>query len=201
MTVYTLVFYLFSLILVFSSFMVITLKNPIHSVLFLIFAFFNSAALFILLGAEFIAMLMVIVYVGAVAVLFLFVVMMLDIEIEKVKSSFVRYLWEGLLVLSVLFAELIFAFNVSLKSDVFKHASLDKAYTNNTESLGMVIYTDYIYPFQMSGLILLVAIIGSITLTLRVRSDVKKQDISKQVFCTKEDSVEIVKVKSREGVL
>lgn len=196
---YGLAFYLFSFILVFSSIMVVVLKNPVHSVLFLIFAFFNSAAIFVLLGAEFIAMLVIVVYVGAVAVLFLFVVMMLDIKIEEIKAGFISYLWQGLSLLLLLFFELGTAFYISPESDILMK-SLDKVSLNNTKAIGEVLYTDYVYPFEISGLILLLAIIGSITLTLRTRSGVRKQSISKQISCKKEDSVELVKVKSWEGI-
>ncbi len=202
MLIANLLFYVLSFVLVFSALVVITVKNPVHSVLFLILAFFNSAGLFLMLGAEFISMLMVIVYVGAVAVLFLFVVMMLDIDFESINRGFVRHLPLCILISAVMLAELVMVIQVSLDINSVKSelsAAIPSGITN-TEAIGRVLYTDYIYPFQISGIILLVAMIGAIVLTLRTRVGVKKQIISKQISRTRKDGVELVKVQSKKGV-
>ena len=193
----TLFFYLFAGVTCLAGLMVISSRNPVHSVLFLILAFFNSAGLFVLLGAEFLAMLLVVVYVGAVAVLFLFVVMMLDINFAELREGFQRYMPLGLGVGGILLAEILFVFfnreempeNVNLVSEV-----------SNTRALGRVLYTDYIYLFQVAGLILLVAMIGAITLTLRRRENVRKQSISTQNDRTREETIQVVKVPNRIGV-
>ena len=193
----TLFFYLFAGITCLAGLMVISSRNPVHSVLFLILAFFNSAGLFVLLGAEFLAMLLVVVYVGAVAVLFLFVVMMLDINFAELRDGFQRYMPLGLGVGGILLAEILFVFfnreempdNLNLVSEV-----------SNTRALGRVLYTDYIYLFQVAGLILLVAMIGAITLTLRRRENVRKQSISTQNDRTREETIQVVKVPNRIGV-
>jgi len=200
----TAVFYLFAAVTVFSAVMVISSKNPVHSVLFLILAFFNSAALFVLLGAEYIAMTLVIVYVGAVAVLFLFVVMMLDINFVELRQGFLRYLPLGAGVALVVFVELIAVYNVALSSDAklsyARHAIPAPEKTSNTQAIGDVLYTFYLYPFQMAGLILLVAMIGAIVLTLRSRPGVRKQVIAKQLARTAKDGLSIVKVQSGQGI-
>ena len=193
----TLFFYVFAGVTCLAGLMVISSRNPVHSVLFLILAFFNSAGLFVLLGAEFLAMLLVVVYVGAVAVLFLFVVMMLDINFAELRDGFQRYMPLGLGVGGILLAEILFVFfnreempeNLNLVSEV-----------SNTRALGRVLYTDYIYLFQVAGLILLVAMIGAITLTLRRRENVRKQSISAQNDRTREETIQVVKVPSRIGV-
>ncbi len=193
----TLFFYVFAGVTCLAGLMVISSRNTVHSVLFLILAFFNSAGLFVLLGAEFLAMLLVVVYVGAVAVLFLFVVMMLDINFAELRDGFQRYMPLGLGVGGILLAEILFVFfnreempeNLNLVSEV-----------SNTRALGRVLYTDYIYLFQLAGLILLVAMIGAITLTLRRRENVRKQSISTQNDRTREDTIEVVKVPYRIGV-
>ena len=190
-------FYVFAGVTCLAGLMVISSRNPVHSVLFLILAFFNSAGLFVLLGAEFLAMLLVVVYVGAVAVLFLFVVMMLDINFAELRDGFQRYMPLGLGVGGLLLAEILFVFfnreempeNVNLVSEV-----------SNTRALGRVLYTDYIYLFQVAGLILLVAMIGAITLTLRRRENVRKQSISAQIDRTREETIQVVKVPSKIGV-
>ncbi len=199
----TLVFYLFAGITIFSAVMVVASKNSVHSVLFLILAFFNAAGLFVLLGAEFIAMLLVIVYVGAVAVLFLFVVMMLNVNFEELREGFQKYLGLGLMVATLIFAELILVVYWALKTPAAVAAPEHSTATTdvtNTHMIGNVLYTYYIYPFQLAGIILLVAMIGAITLTLRTRPGVRKQNISKQLARTKEQSVMIVKKKSGEGI-
>ena len=200
----TLVFYLFSAVTVFSAGMVISSKNPVHSVFFLILAFFNSAGLFVLIGAEYIAMTLVIVYVGAVAVLFLFVVMMLDINFAELRQGFLSYLPLGALVAGVVFVELVLAFSISLASpgalSPARHAIARPHDVTNTESIGNVLYTYYLYPFQMAGVILLIAMIGAIVLTLRHRPGVRRQDISKQLSRTREESIQIVRVESGRGI-
>ena len=193
----SLFFYIFAGVTCLAGLMVISSRNPVHSVLFLILAFFNSAGLFVLLGAEFLAMLLVVVYVGAVAVLFLFVVMMLDINFAELRDGFQRYMPLGLGVGGILLTEILFVFfnregmpkNMNLVSEV-----------SNTRALGRVLYTDYIYLFQVAGLILLVAMIGAITLTLRRRENVRKQLISTQNDRTREETIQVVKVSNRVGV-
>lgn len=193
----SLFFYIFAGVSCLAGLMVISSRNPVHSVLFLILAFFNSAGLFVLLGAEFLAMLLVVVYVGAVAVLFLFVVMMLDINFAELREGFQRYMPLGLGVGGILLTEILFVFfnreempeNVNLVSEV-----------SNTRALGRVLYTDYIYLFQVAGLLLLVAMIGAITLTLRRRENVRKQLISAQNDRTREETIQVVKVSNRVGV-
>ena len=193
----SLFFYLFAGITLLSGLMVISSKNPVHSVLFLILAFFNAAGLFVLLGAEFLAMLLVVVYVGAVAVLFLFVVMMLDINFVELREGFQKYMPLGLGVGGLLLAELfitVFA-RTSLKTDV---APMEGPH--NTAAIGLVLYTDYVYLFQLAGLILLVAMIGAITLTLRKRDGVRKQVIQEQNSRKRAQSVEVVSVETGKGV-
>ena len=193
----SLFFYIFAGVTCLAGLMVISSRNPVHSVLFLILAFFNSAGLFVLLGAEFLAMLLVVVYVGAVAVLFLFVVMMLDINFAELREGFQRYMPLGLGVGGILLTEILFVFfnreempkNMNLVSEV-----------SNTRALGRVLYTDYIYLFQVAGLLLLVAMIGAITLTLRRRENVRKQLISAQNDRTREETIQVVKVSNRVGV-
>lgn len=199
-------FYLFAAIAVASAFMVIASRNPVHSVLFLILAFFNAAGLFILLGAEFLAMLLVVVYVGAVAVLFLFVVMMLDVDFAALKAGFIKNAPLGALVGGVLLAELIFVlgFRAALPNGGLKVAApaqpIDAGITN-TEALGRVIYTDYAFFFEMAGLILLVAMIGAIVLTLRHKEGIKRQSIPQQVARRPEDCIEVVPVRPGESFI
>mgnify|MGYP002009225180 FL=1 len=186
-----LVFYLFAFVAVSSAIMVVSSRNPVHSVLFLILAFFNAAALFLLMGAEFIAMMLVIVYVGAVAVLFLFVVMMLDINFAEMRAGFQKYLPLGLVVGGILVFELVAA----IYGDAFKGASLPAMpEISNTRALGNVLYTKYMYLFQVAGLILLVAMIGAISLTMRKRPGVRRQVIAEQNARSRAESVEVVEV-------
>ena len=192
-------FYLFAGVCVASAFMVIAAKNPVHSVLFLILAFVNAAGLFVLLGAEFLAMILVIVYVGAVAVLFLFVVMMLDIDFAELRSGFMRYLPIGALIGFILLAELLLVFGSWVIAPGI--ASLQAAplpanvqALTNTRALGDVLYTRYIFAFQAAGMILLVAMIGAIVLTLRQRVGVRRQRIGAQLARTRAEAVAIVKV-------
>ena len=180
----SLAFYLFAAVLVASAVMVVTSRNPVHSVLYLILAFFNAAALFLIAGAEFLAMILVIVYVGAVAVLFLFVVMMLDVDFAQLREGFQRYAPFGAVVGGILFIELLLVLGAwTLAADAGDlRLSPAPAGVSNTEALGRVIYTDYIYLFQAAGLILLVAMIGAIVLTLRDKPTMtKRQDIAAQI--------------------
>ncbi len=198
----SLAFYLFAAVLVFSAVMVITARNPVHSVLFLILGFFNCAGLFILLGAEFIAMILVIVYVGAVAVLFLFVVMMLDISFADMRKGAMQYVPMGLVIGGLLLAEFIFLFSAwQFAPDALANRAVPVgSELNNTEALGRVLYTDYVFAFQVSGLILLVAMVGAIVLTLRVRPDVRRQKVAEQNARRAEDVMEVKKVTSGSGV-
>ncbi|MCU0839207.1 MAG: NADH-quinone oxidoreductase subunit J [Rhodospirillales bacterium] len=205
MIVQGLAFYLFAGIAVISGVMVISARNPVHSVLFLILAFFNAAGLFVLLGAEFLAMILIVVYVGAVAVMFLFVVMMLDINFAELRQGFIRYLPIGGLVGLILLVELIAVLaGWSLApgaSGSLIAAMPDPAQVSNTRALGLLIYTHYLYLFQASGIILLIAMIGAIVLTLRHRPGVRRQDIAQQVARRPEDSITLHKVPSGKGVL
>ena len=203
MYLYSVTFYVFSLVAVLSALMVISARNPVHSVLFLILSFVNAAGLFVLLGAEFLAMILVVVYVGAVAVLFLFVVMMLDINFVKLREGFLQYLPFGALLGIVLIIEL----GILFLTKSFSENSLSKFVelpimneVENTKLIGQVLYTNYFYLFQISGLILLVAMVGSITLTLRDRGQVKRQDISQQNYLDANDSIEKKKIKLGEGI-
>lgn len=204
MIVQALAFYLFAATAVASGVMVISARNPVHSVLFLILAFFNSAGLFVLIGAEFLAMILVVVYVGAVAVLFLFVVMMLDINFTELREGFLQYLPIGALIGIILAAELILVFGSWVVSpeaaQTLTAPTLPADGVTNTRALGQLIYTDYIYLFQSAGLILLVAMIGAIVLTLRHRPDVRRQKISDQIERRREDVIEIRDITSGSGV-
>lgn len=200
----SLLFYFFAFLTVFSGVMVITARNPVHAVLFLIFAFFNAAGLFVLLGAEYLAMSLVIVYVGAVAVLFLFVVMMLDIDIDAIRQGFIKRLPVGIAVGVLFFVQIgamMYAASLHpLTVAASAHPTPDAAVVTNTKALGLVLFTDYVYAFQVAGLILLVGMIGAIVLTLRKREGVRKQVIARQVYRTREESVAVVSVRSGEGV-
>lgn len=180
----TFVFYLFALSVVISGFMVVISRNPVHSVLWLILAFISAAGLFVLQGAEFVAMLLVIVYVGAVAVLFLFVVMMLDIDFAALKGELARYLPLGLLIALVMMAQLGIAFGIWESAATAETARAAPIVENtlNTHALGLILYDRYLLPFQLAGLVLLVAMIGAILLTLRHRRDIKRQDVLQQMW-------------------
>ena len=199
-----LAFYMFAVILVASAAMVISAKNPVHSVLFLILTFFNAAGIFVLLGAEFLAMILVIVYVGAVAVLFMFVVMMLDINFVELRQGFLQYLPIGALIGIILIVELLaLVGSWSITPETISNISDPKPdimVTTNTHALGQIIYTKYVYLFQSAGMILLVAMIGAIVLTHRQRKGVKKQDISSQLARRAENSVEVRKVGVGKGI-
>jgi NADH-quinone oxidoreductase subunit J len=198
----TIAFYLFSGVLIAAALMVVSARNPVHSVLFLILAFFNAAALFVLLGAEFLAMVLVVVYVGAVAVLFLFVVMMLDIDFVELRQGFLNYVPIGLTIGIVLLAELVIlgsAWAVAPgAASVAAHPTPEGV--TNTEALGRILYTSYIHVFQGAGMILLVAMVGAIVLTLRHREGVKRQNVSTQVGRRREEAVELRKVRPGEGL-
>jgi NADH-quinone oxidoreductase subunit J len=194
-------FYLFAFIAIASGVMVISSRNPVHSVLFLILAFFNSAGLFVLMGAEFLAMILVIVYVGAVAVLFLFVVMMLDINFVELRQGFLQYLPVGALIGLILLVELVlvfgaWAFAPEVVSSLTAPTPPD---VTNTQALGNLLYTRYVYAFQASGMVLLVAMIGAIVLTLRAREGVRRQVISEQLARRREDTLAVVKVQPGQG--
>jgi NADH-quinone oxidoreductase subunit J len=197
-------FYLFAFVAVASAFMVIWAKNPVHSVLFLILTFVNAAGLFLLTGAEYLAMLLLVVYVGAVAVLFLFVVMMLDIDFTKLRASALEYAPVGVLIGLILAAELIIVIGGSVFSpEVAKSVSMPiPAVTErqNTAAIGDVLYTHYVFYFQLAGLVLLVAMIGAIVLTLKHRTDVKRQDISRQVARKPETAISVVSPKPGQGI-
>ena len=204
MIIQALAFYAFAFVAIAAGVMVVASRNPVHSVLFLILAFFNASGLFVLIGAEFIAMILVVVYVGAVAVLFLFVVMMLDINFVELRQGFMDYLPVGALIGFILVAELAFvvgAWVVSGDASMVQAAPAPAAAEiSNTRALGMILYTRYVYLFQAAGVILLIAMIGAIVLTLRSREGVKRQRISDQVARSREETIEVVKVQSGEGV-
>ncbi len=195
-------FYLFAGILVASAFMVIAVKNPVHAVLFLILAFFNAAGLFVLLGAEFLAMILVVVYVGAVMVLFLFVVMMLDVDFAELRAGFLKYLPVGATVGILLLVELILILGawVTAPEIAAQAPTPPLAEISNTQALGQILYTKYVYLFEAAGLILLVAMIGAIVLTLQHQRDVKRQSVPRQVGRTREMSVEVVEVETGRGL-
>jgi NADH-quinone oxidoreductase subunit J len=194
-------FYLFSTVMIGSAFMVIAARNPVHSVLFLILAFVNAAGLFLILGAEFLAMLLVIVYVGAVAVLFLFVVMMLDVDFAELKQGFLQYLPVGSLIGAVVLIELVLVLSSwsASSASVGAAGAPTPSDVSNTLAIGRVLYTKYVYFFQAAGLVLLTAMIGAIVLTLRHKPDVKRQVIADQNDRDKSD-VKLQKVPSRAGV-
>lgn len=199
-----LAFYLFAAVTLLSATCVITAKNPVHSVLFLILAFFNAAGLFVLLGAEFVAMILVIVYVGAVAVLFLFVVMMLDMGFAELRKGAMKYVPLGLLIGAVLLGELAVVYSSwSFAPDAASNLASPAAASadiGNTKSLGLLIYTDYVLAFQVAGLILLVAMMGAIVLTHRTRGGVRRQQISVQNARTRDESMSIAKVTPGAGI-
>jgi NADH-quinone oxidoreductase subunit J len=204
MIVPALFFYLFAGICVASAFMVIAAKNPVHSVLYLILAFVNAAGLFILLGAEFLAMILVIVYVGAVLVLFLFVVMMLDVDFAELRQGFLQYLPIGALLGIILVTELVLVVGGWAIGPDVKQAVTTPippiASVLNAEALGHVLYTRYVYFFQASGVVLLVAMIGAIVLTLQHKPNIKRQNIAAQIARNRASAIEVVKVPSGQGL-
>ena len=203
MVLATIFFYLFAFICVGSAFMVIASRNPVHSVLYLILAFVNAAGLFVLMGAEFLAMLLIVVYVGAVAVLFLFVVMMLDVDFAELRQGFLQYLPIGALVGVIVLVELLLVVTAwAISPGVLAQQAgvpIDPTITN-TQALGMVLYTRYVYFFEGAGLVLLVAMIGAIVLTLRHKANVRRQNAGLQSLRTIEEAIEIRKVASGQGL-
>ncbi len=195
-------FYVLSVIAVISALAVISVRNPVHSVLFLILTFFTSAGLFVLLGAEFLAMLLVVVYVGAVAVLFLFVVMMLDVDFAELKRGFLSYMPLGALIALALMGELALVASASMSAQgaPIALAPVQTGEVTNAEAIGQVLYTDYLLVFQMAGLVLFVAMIGAIVLTLRHRPGVKKQDIAAQVGRKRSEGVELKDIRPGQGL-
>lgn len=201
MLAHAIIFYFFSFVAIVSSIMVISTKNTVHAVFFLILDFVSVSCLFIMLGAEFLGMITLIVYVGAVAVLFLFVVMMINIDFAELKSGFLDYMPFGLLVGLVILIELgMMAVSWKYKPDFVVKNPITTTATSNTESIGLLIYTDYIFFFQLAGFILLVAMIGAIVLTFRRKDSLRRQDITKQVSREREDSVELIEIASSKGV-
>ena len=198
----TIAFYLFAAVVLVSGFMTITSRNPVHSVLWLILAFFNAAGLMLLCGAEFIAMLLVIVYVGAVAVLFLFVVMMLDIDFAELRSGFARYAPFGILLIAILAAEMIFAVGAWNAGGVAATQRIAPTPDEvpNIEAIGMLIYTRYLYIFEGAGLVLLVAMIGAIVLTHRAPRGVRSQNVTRQIMRRPEEAVRNVNQPVGQGV-
>jgi NADH-quinone oxidoreductase subunit J len=197
-------FYIFAVVCIASAVMVVAARNPVHSVLFLILAFVNAAGLFVLMGAEFLAMILVVVYVGAVAVLFLFVVMMLDVDFAELKRGVLDYLPVGGAIGVVMMIELVFiVVSAVANPDVARAITApipNTAEISNSEALGLVLYTRYVYFFETAGLILLVAMIGAIMLTLHHRPDVKRQSIAAQNARRKSTAMEVVKVKAGQGL-
>jgi NADH-quinone oxidoreductase subunit J len=195
-------FYLFASVAIASAVMVISSRNPVHSVLFLILCFFNAAGLFILLGAEFLAMILVVVYVGAVAVLFLFVVMMLDVDFVQLRQGMLNYLPVGGTIGLIVLVELALVVGTwAISSEALTAVGAPSGGTvTNTEALGQILYTKYVYFFQAAGLVLLVAMIGAIVLTLRHKQGVKRQNISVQVARNPATAMEVVKVKPGQGI-
>jgi NADH-quinone oxidoreductase subunit J len=204
MILHAIFFYLFAGICVASAIMVIAARNPVHSVLFLILAFVNAAGLFVLVGAEFLAMILIVVYVGAVAVLFLFVVMMLDVDFTELRQGLLNYLPAGFIVGGILLAELVFVVVARvIQPGVPKTITAPIppiSAVSNTQALGLVLYTRYVYYFEVAGIILLVAMIGAIVLTLYRKPDVRRQLIAEQVARRRTSAIEIVKVKPGQGL-
>ena len=196
-------FYVLALVSVLAALAVVIAKNPVHSVLFLITVFFSAAGMFVLMGAEFLALLLVVVYVGAVAVLFLFVVMMLDVDFVALKQGFARYMPIGGAIGVVLMIEMLFVSIGVAQSGAAKNAVAPTTPTQalpNAQAIGAVLYTDYVYVFQAAGMVLLVAMIGAIVLTLRHRPGVRKQNIARQVARTRKTGLDVVTVKAGEGI-
>jgi NADH-quinone oxidoreductase subunit J len=204
MSLSALFFYLFSAITVASAFMVIASRNPVHSVLFLILAFVNAAGLFVLVGAEFLAMILIVVYVGAVAVLFLFVVMMLDVDFAELRQGFLQYLPVGAIVGFIFLTELLLIVGTWITgagvSGAIRSPIPPASEVTNTQALGRVLYTTYVHYFELAGLVLLVAMIGAIVLTLQHKTAAKRQNISAQNARSKESAIEIRKVRPGQGI-
>jgi NADH-quinone oxidoreductase subunit J len=204
MNLSALFFYLFSAITVASAFMVIASRNPVHSVLFLILAFVNAAGLFVLVGAEFLAMILIVVYVGAVAVLFLFVVMMLDVDFAELRQGFLQYLSVGVIVGFIFLTELLLIVGTWITgagvAGAIRSPIPPASEVTNTQALGRVLYTTYVHFFELAGLVLLVAMIGAIVLTLQHKTQAKRQNIAAQNARSKESAIEIRKVRPGQGI-
>jgi NADH-quinone oxidoreductase subunit J len=204
MSLSALFFYLFSAITVASAFMVIASRNPVHSVLFLILAFVNAAGLFVLVGAEFLAMILIVVYVGAVAVLFLFVVMMLDVDFAELRQGFLQYLPVGAIVGFIFLTELLLIVGTWITgagvAGAIRSPIPPASEVTNTQALGRVLYTTYVHYFELAGLILLVAMIGAIVLTLQHKTKAKRQNIAAQNARTKASAIEIRKIRPGQGI-
>ena len=204
MSLSALFFYLFSAITVASAFMVIASRNPVHSVLFLILAFVNAAGLFVLVGAEFLAMILIVVYVGAVAVLFLFVVMMLDVDFAELRQGFLQYLPVGVIVGFIFLTELLLIVGTWITgagvAGAIRSPIPPASEVTNTQALGRVLYTTYVHFFELAGLVLLVAMIGAIVLTLQHKTQAKRQNIAAQNARSKESAIEIRKVRPGQGI-
>jgi NADH-quinone oxidoreductase subunit J len=203
MALQAIAFYLLAIVTIAAGFAVVSARNPVHSVLFLILAFFSAAGLFVLLGAEFLAMLLVVVYVGAVAVLFLFVVMMLDVDFAALRQGFARYLPLAGLVAVILSIEMIAVASAVASQGAAAGNELPTAApgdVTNAEAIGRVLYTDYVYFFQAAGMVLLVAMIGAIVLTLRHKPNVRRQLVADQVLRTPKTGMRIVQIKPGEGI-
>ncbi|HEY4862817.1 MAG TPA: NADH-quinone oxidoreductase subunit J [Xanthobacteraceae bacterium] len=204
MNLSALFFYLFSAITVASAFMVIASRNPVHSVLFLILAFVNAAGLFVLVGAEFLAMILIVVYVGAVAVLFLFVVMMLDVDFAELRQGFLQYLPVGVIVGFIFLTELLLIVGTWITgagvAGAIRSPIPPASEVTNTQALGRVLYTTYVHFFELAGLVLLVAMIGAIVLTLQHKTQAKRQNIAAQNARSKESAIEIRKVRPGQGI-
>ena len=201
MIVQELIFYAFSLVLIFAAVAVISARNPVYSVLFLVLAFFSAAAIWLLLEAEFLAIILVVVYVGAVMVLFLFVVMMLDINLVPFKEGFIRYLPVAVLVAFIMAVELLMVLWAKGRfgAEMFPVPEPNPAGYSNTRELGELLYSNYLLPFEVSGIILLVAMIAAVALTLRTRPGIKTQDVGAQVRTRRDESVRLVKMKSEKS--
>ncbi|MFZ2065154.1 MAG: NADH-quinone oxidoreductase subunit J [Xanthobacteraceae bacterium] len=193
-------FYLFAGVCVASAVMVVTSRNPVHSVLFLILAFVNAAGLFVLLGAEFLAMILIVVYVGAVAVLFLFVVMMLDVDFAELRQGFLSYLPVGALIGGILLAELLLVVGGWVIAPAAHQTAAAVGNVSNTQALGLVLYTKYVYFFEAAGLILLVSMIGAIVMTLQHKPQVRRQNIANQVARNRASAIDLVNVKPGQGL-
>jgi NADH-quinone oxidoreductase subunit J len=194
-------FYLLAAVSTVAALLVVSARNPVHSVLFLILCFFSTAGLFVLLGAEFLAMLLVVVYVGAVAVLFLFVVMMLDVDFAQLRQGFARYLPAGGVVAAILLFEMVLVSTaVATRGAAAGRAPEVAGGMSNAEAIGRVLYTDYFYFFQAAGIVLLIAMIGAIVLTLKHRPHVKRQNIARQVARNRASGMEVVTIESGTGI-
>jgi NADH-quinone oxidoreductase subunit J len=204
MNLSALFFYLFAAVAVAAAFMVIAARNPVHSVLYLILAFVNAAGLFVLVGAEFLAMILVVVYVGAVAVLFLFVVMMLDVDFAELRQGFLQYLPVGVIVGFIFLAELLLVVGTWITgasvSNAIRSPIPSASEVSNTQALGRVLYTTYVHYFELAGLVLLVAMIGAIVLTLHHKTKAKRQDVAVQNARSKASAIEIRKVRPGQGI-